>query len=248
MEFSNICSEIRQGVRSLWYREEEHCVLCGANLGPLCPTCQKEYFKPELGRCHNCGKLVPAEKHLCDDCREGKGPQSLAQVAAWGWYTGAWRDFIHAFKFKAQPRAMEKLGYYFSEWAIHHLPPADGILAVPMHPERYAERGFNQAEVIASLLHWELGLPIYRGLERVLPTVSQVHLARKDRLHNLRGAFAVDDPGKFGGLGLWLVDDVTTTGSTLEACALALKEAGVSAVYGLCLAAGAEKSLVQPID
>ena len=237
-------SRIKEGMRSIWFENKPNCFVCGGNSGPICLSCEKEYFHPELGRCFSCGKLISAETTHCSDCLENKGPKSLTRVWAWGHYSGDWKKFIWEVKFKAQPRRLGEIGHPLSQWALSHLPPVDGVVAVPMHYNRLAERGFNQAEVIASLLQWELRLPLLTGLERRLVTAPQVQLSRRDRLQNLEGAFVVTEPQKFLGLSVWLVDDVTTTGATLEACAQTLIESGARKVYGLCLAAGAEKGLV----
>ena len=97
----------------------------------------------------------------------------------------------------------------FAYWAIKQLPAVDGVVAVPMHAARLAERGFNQAQVLASALHWKLGLPILQGVERIKPTPSQALLSRHDRLHNLKDAFTVREPESLRGRSVWLVDDVT---------------------------------------
>jgi ComF family protein len=237
-------SRIIEGLRSVWYENEPDCCVCGGNPGPICLNCENVYFHPELGRCCSCGKLISPELDYCRDCLRNKGPESLTRVWAWGHYSGDWKKFIWEVKFKAQPRRLLQIGRPLSQWVIGHLPPVDGIVPVPMHPDRLAERGFNQAEVIASLLKWELGLPLIKGLERKLLTVPQIQLTRWDRLQNLEGVFAVKEPQRFSGLSVWLVDDVITTGSTIEACARTLLENGARHVYGLSLAAGAEKGLV----
>ncbi|TGE33924.1 ComF family protein [Desulfosporosinus sp. Sb-LF] len=230
--------------RALWYADERACAFCGVERGPICPSCTINYLHPELGRCRGCGKLIMSEDILCLDCGAGKGPKQLDRIVAWGHYSGGLREFIHAVKFKAQPRRLLEIARPFSNWAINQLPPVEGVVAVPMHAARLMERGFNQAEVIASMLHWELGLPIIPGVERIEPTSSQVLLSRQERLLNLKGAFIVRKPGNIKGQNMWLVDDVTTTGATLEAVAEVLRESGAHEIYGLCLAAGLEKKLV----
>ncbi|WP_206811171.1 ComF family protein [Paradesulfitobacterium ferrireducens] len=227
-------------MRSVWYESKEKCVLCGGEDGAVCPACFHEYFQPELARCQACGKLIPKDFTHCRDCREHRGPQALTRVLAWGHYSGHWREFIHRFKYQAQPTLIEKIARPLAEWAEAQLPPPDGLVAVPMHDSRLAERGFNQAEVIASALHWELGIPLLSGLKRVLPTRSQAALTRQERLHNLSGGFEVIEGKEISGRVIWLIDDVTTTGATLEACAQALHLAEVKEIYGLCLAAGKE--------
>ena len=230
--------------QTLWYEEAHTCVFCGDARGRICPTCITGLLHPELGRCKGCGKLILKEKTYCLDCEAGRGPKYLDQVTAWGHYTGELRGFIQKVKFEAHPIRILEIARPFANWAISQLPAVDGVVAVPMHAYRLAERGFNQAEVLASALHWELGLPIFEGVERIEPTSSQILLSRQERLHNLKDAFAVKKPKCFEGRSVWLVDDVTTTGATLEAVAKVLRGSGIKAIFGLCLAAGIEKKLV----
>jgi ComF family protein len=227
--------------QSLVYEKQENCCICGETHGPICPSCDKAFFHPEMGRCQHCGKLIAEKQILCLDCREGRGPKGLDKVVAWGHYTGAWREFIHSIKFKSQPYLIKEIARPFADWAIRYLPTPDALIPVPMHPERLAERGFNQSAVLASALHWELGIPLVEGLERMTPTIPQVGLSRHDRLHNLTGAFSLSEAGREWGITekrIWLVDDVVTTGATLEACTDVLKESGGMKIYGLALAAG----------
>lgn len=233
--------------RALWYAEVQACVFCGEVGDLVCPACTNGYLHPELGRCRGCGKLILKEKTLCIDCEAGKGPKHLDQVTAWGHYSGGLRELIQNVKFQAHPLRLMEIARPFANWAISQLPAVDGVVAVPMHASRLAERGYNQAEVLASVIHWELGLPILEGVVRIEPTTSQVLLSRHDRLHNLKDAFAVREPENIAGRSVWLVDDVTTTGATLEAVAKVLRGSGVQAIYGLCLAGGLEKKLV-PLD
>ena len=228
-------------IQALWYKEVQACVLCGSVGDLVCPACTTGYLHPELGRCKGCGKLISKEKTSCQDCEAGRGPKHLNQVTAWGHYSGEFRGFIQTVKFEARPRRLKEIARPFANWAISQLPPVEGVVAVPMHASRLAERGFNQAQVLASALHWELGLPILEGVERIKQTQSQVLLSRHDRLHNLKDAFTVREPEHLTGRSVWLLDDVTTTGATLEAVAEVLRESGVQAIYGLCLAAGLEK-------
>ncbi len=226
--------------RALWYEEEQTCLLCGALGDLVCPACTMEYLHPELRRCKRCGKLLLEDKTSCLDCEAGKGPKHLDQVTAWGHYSGGLREFIQKVKFEAHPQLLMKIARPFANWAISQLPAVDGVVAVPMHASRQAERGYNQAEVLASVIHWELGLPIIEGIERIRSTTSQVSLPRHERLHNLRGAFEVKEPSLFAERSVWIVDDVTTTGATLEAAAEVLRKSGAQKIYGLCIAAGYE--------
>jgi ComF family protein len=111
------------------------------------------------------------------------------------------------------------------------------LCAVPLHPKRLAERGYNQSELVASELaaRWEIPLLGRMALQRVRETCSQVDLGRAERLTNVRNAFAAD-PALVRGLQIVLFDDVCTTGATLVACAEALLAAGARRVSAVTLA------------
>lgn len=240
--------DLKELAKSLLYEKKGVCLLCDTSIAKnktFCLECEEAYFHPELHRCFRCGKLIRVEQEVCGDCSEGKGPAELDKVVAWGHYTGAWREFIQAVKFKSQPYLLKKIGSSLADFAIQHLPVPNYLIPVPMHSERLAERGFNQASAIASLLHWQLGIPLWEGLDRVQPTTPQVGLSRQERLHNLERAFQISselrEHKQIHGAKVWLIDDVTTTGATLEHCAKELKKGGVKQVYGLVLAAGLDK-------
>jgi ComF family protein len=166
----------------------------------------------------------------------------LQQITALGYYHGAWQTLIQEAKFHGQPFLLERMGLVLADWAMRALPAPDVVIPVPMHEERLLERGFNQAEVLASMIHWRLGLRWQDTLERVLPTTPQVRLSRQERLHNLQGAFRCTGRRREYDTRVWLVDDVTTTGATLNECAKVLRESGYQEIFAVCLAAGLEKS------
>ncbi len=116
------------------------------------------------------------------------------------------------------------------------LGPVDLVVPVPLHWTRRVVRGFDQAERIAAPLAQALNLPFARTLSRRRPTRAQARLRRPSRLANLAEAFRVDRPRAIAGLRILLVDDVTTTGATLEAAAGALRLAGAASVVGLAAA------------
>lgn len=113
----------------------------------------------------------------------------------------------------------------------------DAVVPVPLHPVRERERGFNQADLLAGELSRYLGVPRRRLLRRILPTPQQAGFDREKRMENLRGAFALrrDVPPDSS---LLLVDDVATTGVTLDTCAAVLNEAGAAAVCAVVVARG----------
>lgn len=241
MLFKNLWEKTKENLELFWFLKEENCLLCGSHQGPICTACQSAYFLPDAARCFSCGKLVAADKEQCRDCRDGKGPKGLTKTTALGHYTGAWKEFIQKVKFKGQPYLLASVTEYITAWAVKNLPPPDGVVPVPMHFSRLRERGFNQAEALASLLSRHLGIEYMPVLVRIRDTVPQAALNRKERLQNLQGAFQVQTGIKLEGKSLWLVDDVTTTGATLGECAGELLGKGAVNVYAICLAAGKEE-------
>jgi len=137
----------------------------------------------------------------------------------------------------------EYLDYYAGEM-VRRLGPAvkamgaQALVPVPVHPERLKPRGFNQAEELARRLSDGLGLPVENGiLSRNKNTAPQKDLNPAQRLKNLEEAFSAKRP-RAGLTSVILVDDIYTTGSTVEACSRVLKRAGVSRVYFLCICIG----------
>lgn len=145
------------------------------------------------------------------------------------------RDIIHAFKFEKRFRLGSYLGSAVCQ-AIHTTEAEikiDFIIPVPLHPTRYAERGFNQAESIASEVSGQLSVPLLKkNLRRDRYTKTQSQLKGEDeRKVNVRGAFSAKNPETLKGKTILLIDDVFTTGSTLFECTKVLKKAGAAAVY-----------------
>lgn len=163
------------------------------------------------------------------------GEALLAGMAAFA-YEGRMRRALAALKYTGASRLAPILG----ELA---LPMLDRLLAVagdtavlvpiPIHAERLAARGYNQAELIAREIARRRSLPVVAALARARPTTKQHRLDRVARLRNLRGAFSAT--GRAPPVVI-LVDDIMTTTATLEACASVLRAAGCEAVYGLAVA------------
>jgi len=156
-------------------------------------------------------------------------------------YDAAVRRAIVHLKFRRWQRAAQPLAELL--WQALSLPErapfraVDAIVPVPIHPVRRAMRGFNQAERIAAHLSQLSGVPVQVGwLRRRFYRRPQVGLGQAERLKNVRDAFEVACPDSVRGRAVWLLDDVFTTGSTLDACARALKEGGASLVVALAVA------------
>jgi ComF family protein len=139
-------------------------------------------------------------------------------------------------KLKRFKALAEPLGQLLHDFLCSHPLPGDTLAAVPLHPRRIRERGYNQSLLLAQELGRLSRLPVLDGcLIRLRNTPSQARLSEEERYANVRGAFACNDSG-FQGRHVLLVDDVCTTGATIDACASALKQAGAASVWGLTLA------------
>lgn len=151
-------------------------------------------------------------------------------------FDGAIRRAIHAFKYRHVAALGEPLGNILAEFWQQVAWPVDLIVPVPLHSHRQRERGYNQAALLAQGLVRAAHLPLRaNALQRVRATASQMTLDAAQRRSNVNAAFRSDDNG-LRGKRVLLVDDVCTTGATLNACAVALKSAGAVEVWGLTLA------------
>jgi ComF family protein len=215
-----------------------HCASCRLPLdaptgGPVCAACWASIlpFTPPL--CQQCGDPLPSwraisvEAARCARCRRRQ--TAVTRSRAIGPYAGALRDIIHAFKYQGCRTLGSGLAARMRESAAEMLAAADAVVPVPLHRKRRRARGFNQAEDLAR----HLGRPVITALGRIRATASQTDLPAARRHANVRNAFALRRRQDVRGLRLVLVDDVCTTGATLDACARVLREAGaveVSAV------------------
>ena len=183
---------------------------------------------------------------MCDDCWTSLrlAPRLLDQLHAdhgvdWACavdrYEGRMKEVIHALKYERRRSIARPLGELMKMTGARILRDADVVVPVPLHPRREYQRGFNQAEDLAR----HLGLPVVPLLKRVVFTRSQIELPKEERHRNVKDAFAfVPDPRSLipDPRVVVLVDDVATTGATLEACATVLKRSGVREVRALTAA------------
>jgi ComF family protein len=208
----------------------EDCLLCGAETDPelLCPACIAEL--PALFEsCPQCALPSPAGA-VCGSCLD-RPPHFDATLALWR-YEFPCDGLVQSLKYRAR---LALAGFFARSLASRPLPDVDLIVPMPLHPRRLAERGFNQALEIARGLARHLGRPIEaRGVLRVKNTPPQTELPYEERAKNVRGAFLCRLD--LSGASVAVLDDVMTTGATLNELARALKRAGASRVENLVIA------------
>jgi len=208
----------------------EDCLLCGAEGGPelLCPACIAEL--PALPEsCPRCALPSPAAA-VCGSCLD-RPPRFDATLALWR-YEFPCDRLVQALKYRAR---LALAGFFARALASRPLPEVDLIVPMPLHPRRLAERGFNQALEIARGLARHLGRPIEpRGVLRVKDTLPQTKLPYEERAKNVRGAFLCKLD--LSGASVAVLDDVMTTGATLNELARALKRAGATRVENFVIA------------
>ncbi len=203
--------------------------------------------------CASCDALIPFKNVFCPECAgsivrdagvgESDGssgsfcPGGLERVVAFSLFGGAVAAALRRLKYEERPDLARPLGHLLRRAARDAglAVGADVEVPVPLHPRRLAERGFNQAALLAAEVAGER-TTAPRALSRARDTPQQAMLDRAGRLKNVTRAFEAIDPARVRGRRVVLVDDVMTTGATLTACAEALLEAGASSVVGLVVA------------
>jgi ComF family protein len=181
---------------------------------------------------------VDVDQMKCFDC--AKEDHMYVEGGSLWVYEGLVKQAIYDYKYKGKKEygvlfAKEVVRYYneTKEWSV------DMVIPVPLYKKRLKERGFNQAEVIASILSKELGLKPSsdKALRRLKPTIPQKDLSDTDRRMNVHNAFCADGSW-VKGQRILLIDDIYTTGSTINACTKALLEVGAKEVYYMAIAIG----------
>jgi len=221
------------------------CVVCGRLLEQIlspcvCETCwcNLPLITPPV--CDRCGDPVARPEAVCRACFDREHTIDRARSA--GHYEGNLRIIIHAMKYHERRSLISPLAERMKTSGREILNETDAVVPVPLHQWRQLSRGFNQSAEMARLL----GLPVLHLLRRTRHTRSQIELPAAERRANVQNAFALRrgwfrNPQLFG-KRLALIDDVSTTGATLDACGRVLKAAGASKVFSLTAARVARRS------
>ena len=209
------------------------CGGCRAVGSWLCGPCRARIRRLEEPLCRRCGVEVESARRECG-CRARL--KSLTRLRSAVAYEGPIEAAVHRFKYEGWRKLAGPLAQLVAERLAIEGLAARFVIAVPLHVERKRMRGFNQAELLAAELRRRMTLSSPEGnLVRTRPTPPQVGRDRLRRFENVQGAFAWRGP-RMHGESILLVDDVATTGATLDACAAALREAGSGPVTGVSIA------------
>ncbi|MCC7211739.1 MAG: ComF family protein [Candidatus Brocadia sp.] len=208
-----LCEDCIKGIS---YVSTDHCIRCGAALGP-----------------HS----ISTVKEGCIKCKGRR--LSFTTTTSVTYYEGAMKTLIHKFKYSRQKFLFHTLNEILlaRDKVQAIVPNIDVVVPVPLHWIKKMRRGFNQSELLAWSMQHNFSKPVStNNLCRIKNTTSQTQLSKKQRQANIRDAFHVKDPKSFQEKRILLVDDVLTTGVTVAECAKILKQSGAQSVHLLILA------------
>lgn len=236
-----------------------HCMACGKFFLPgnkkrygavsfedemapfLCSDCSGGFQAVASPICNKCGFMFVSREgddHLCGQCI--KRPMKFNVARAWGVYDRTLMDAVHNLKYNGKIQLAKPLGKMLLDTFMKYWQPedVDMIVPVPLHKKRFRMRGFNQAYLLIKAWQKISRMPDigHNALIREINTAPQIGLGKEERRKNIKNAFAVKNPEMIKGKRIVLVDDVYTTGATVDACARVLVGGGAVSVDVLTLA------------
>jgi len=210
------------------------CVGCGKLGAFICPECLKKLPRLLPPLCPQCGK-PQASGIVCPDCRRRQ--TEIDGISSPFMFDEAIRKAIYELKYRNLKAISSCLAELLADHIRSNQLDGEALAYVPLHPRRLRERGYNQSRLLARELSKRIDLPVVEdSLIRIKQVQPQVRARDvQERRRNVADAFVCRDE-KVNGKQLILIDDVCTSGATLESCAVALKSKGVASVWGLTLA------------
>ncbi|RIK25239.1 MAG: hypothetical protein DCC52_11500 [Chloroflexi bacterium] len=210
------------------------CANCKQTGSALCPQCFDRIKRLQPPFCERCSHPLVSAAAPCPECRAH--PRRITCIRAAAWHEGVVRQAIHALKYNRRRDVAAPLAMLLAPVCAQFQPQPDFITSVPLHPERQRARGYNQAELLAEQTARRLRCTCVHVLERTRATADQIGLSAQERRGNVADAFRVSASRDLTAKRVVLIDDVCTTGATLDACADALFARGAAAVYGVTVA------------
>ena len=211
-----------------------HCVGCGKEGGFLCDSCKESLVYISAPLCSKCGRPLSSGNY-CPSCV--RWPIQIDGIRSPLQFDGVVREMVHDFKYRNLRVLALLLAQFLKAFLCVNELPAEVLIPVPLHPHRLRERGYNQSVLITRELGALVNLPVLeRSLVRLKDTPAQARTANvKVRRDNVAGAFTCLDR-KLKDKQVLLIDDVCTTGATLDSSANALRKVGVASIWGLTVA------------
>jgi len=220
-----------------------YCSGCGKEGSYLCQNCAEEIIQTTKFFCPVCQKLSFCGQ-VCPSCQKKSYLDGLIWIAPY--QNQVLRKMIYSFKYEfarkmAKPLASLMAKTILNSELINLFSPKEAwlIVPIPLQNKKLKERGFNQSELLAEEVSNQIKIPLVIGvLIKIKNTPSQTKLKERERKENVKGAFSTKNINLVKDKKIILIDDVTTTGATLEEAAKVLKRAGAKLVWGLVLAKG----------
>lgn len=224
----------RLGGLTLDFLFPKTCLACGSTGELICARCRRSLPRLYPPICPRCGR-PQASGELCASCV--RWTSSIDGIRAPFRFGGVVREAVHEFKYRNLRILARPLAELMSDYLDRNPLPADVLVPVPLHPKRLRERGYNQSELLARELGKLVSLPLVGNQlvrrKYALPQARTNSVAQ--RRANMADAFACEG-NALAGRRVLLVDDVSTSAATLDACAATLKNSGAASVWGLVLA------------
>lgn len=210
------------------------CAGCGKQNSRLCQECLDQINKITAIQCVVCGNLISDTQTVCHQCMEDT--VYLSSISSWAEYHGPTRLAILSLKYKQNIGLADTLSEFLISLVSRKQMQIDLIIPIPLGRVRQKSRGFNQSALLASPLSQYFDIPMSNNaVQRIKETGSQVDLTALERNINMEGAF-LGNSAKLRGRNVLLVDDIITTGATMNHCAKAILESGARCVHAISVA------------
>lgn len=219
--------------------ERNTCAICDykdeyIGLTHICISCNSELYNLEGMLCSKCSKPLNTDIELCNECiyKEKAFDRAIAPLK----YDGKTKELIQDFKYNNKSYLYKMFGYKMvNKLKKEKLIDFDAIIPVPIHKSKMLTRGYNQSELLAKFISFKIDVPMIKLIKRHKDTKPQSDLSVQNRWTNIYGAFKlIDMPSGIN--KVLLVDDIYTTGATLNECSLLLKENGIKKVTCITIA------------
>ena len=239
---------ISEFLKRIFYPDDFGCIICSkrgvhrplhAN-AVICDDCVKTMKHTGDIVCEKCGRRVGMENSLCENCAKYEFEFDLAASAYC--YEGAMRELIHKLKYSGEQWIADLMASTMCEILSQRGWEIDIITFVPMYKLKQRARGYNQAELLAKGVAKSCGVECKEILKRSKNITPQSKLDKSERMENIKDAIVINDKLDIDldGKRVLVIDDILTTGSSLNECARVLKKMGATQVYGLCLCSVSE--------